>query len=605
MHWSRYIYFCLLVFGILLKSCTTEDRDPIQERQMFLTPYELDSLNNTTATYPQIIDFYYRLSLRYRSMRLFEIGETDSGEPLHAVIISKDGIFEPDTAHNRGYRVIMVNNGIHPGEPCGIDASMMFSREILIEQENQSLLNNTILVIIPVYNVGGALNRSATSRVNQIGPSEYGFRGNARNLDLNRDFLKSDSKNAQSFNRFFSKWRPHIFIDTHTSNGADYQHVMTLLSTQSDKLAPSLQNILKKNLEPFLYKSMHDAGFPMCPYVNTRGIPDDGIDGFNDLPRYSTGYAALFNSIGFMTEAHMLKPYYQRVQATEAFLWAIMKYNRDNGAAISAARAQAENYWQKVDTMALHWQIDRTVFDSIEFRGYEADYKPSDITGELRLFYDINRPYIKPIAFYNSYKPIHFVQLPEAYIVPRAWTSIVARLQQNHVKMVQLDSSVTKLLNYYRIESFETVKQPYEGKYLHYNTKVSSHEGSIELQAGDWLVPVRQPAIQFIVNALEPQAPDSWFNWGYFDAVLQRKEYFSAYLFEDIALDVLEDDPELKENFKEMKSSDPGFALDAMTQLRFIYENSEFSEPEFNRYPVFRVLPAEKNAINEEEENAF
>ena len=85
---------------------------------------------------------------------------------------------------------------------------------------------------IPVYNVDGALSRQDTSRVNQNGPEAFGFRGNARHLDLNRDFIKADSLNARTFAQVFTRWDPDVMVDTHTSNGADYQHVVTLIATQ-------------------------------------------------------------------------------------------------------------------------------------------------------------------------------------------------------------------------------------------------------------------------------------------------------------------------------------------------------------------------------------
>ncbi len=588
---SRFLPLMLLI--LIGAGCNVEERDPATERSMFITPFEADTLRNTTATYDEVIDFYYRLSLRYRAMRLLEIGETDSGKPLHAVVISRDGIFEPDTAHNRGYRVIMINNGIHPGEPCGIDASMAFARELLIEPANHTFLNQTIVVIIPVYNVGGALQRNSTTRVNQIGPESYGFRGNANNLDLNRDFMKSDSKNARAFHRLFSRWRPHIFIDTHTTNGADYQHVMTLLATQHEKLPLPLRNLLNRNLKPFLYQTMEEAGYPMCPYVYTRGIPDHGIAGFNDLPRFSTGYAALFNSLGFMTEAHMLKPYHQRVEATGAFLWAVMEYNRNNGAALLQSYARAGEYLMEADSFPLRFSLDRSQVDSVFFLGYEAGYSISRITGQPRLYYDINRPYSRNIPFYNHYIVEHEVSIPEAYIIPRAWTEIVDRLADNHVEMYTLDSSRTMLLEYYRIHDVSTLGTPFEGRFLHTSVSLESFTDSLEVQAGWWYIPARQRRLPFIMHALEPEAPDSYFAWGYFNSILQRKEFFSAYLFEDIAPDILEDDPDLKAAFRQKQAEDLDFAGNVMAQLRYIYERSEFSEPGYRRYPVYRV-PAQE-----------
>ncbi|MDV7396528.1 M14 family zinc carboxypeptidase, partial [Arthrospira platensis SPKY1] len=126
--------------------------------------------------------------------------------------MSLDGDFDPASIRQKGKCIMLVNNGIHPGEPDGIDATMMLFRDLLQDPGKRKLLEHTVIVTIPVYNVGGALNRNSTTRANQNGPEAYGFRGNARNLDLNRDFIKCDSKNAQTFSQIFHYWKPDVFI---------------------------------------------------------------------------------------------------------------------------------------------------------------------------------------------------------------------------------------------------------------------------------------------------------------------------------------------------------------------------------------------------------
>ena len=162
--------------------------------------------------------------------------------------------------------VILINNGIHAGEPDGIDASMMLARDIV--NKKVTLPKNVVLAFIPIYNIGGCLNRNSTSRVNQNGPVEYGFRGNSQNLDLNRDFIKCDSRETMSFANIFQNLNPDIFIDNHVSDGADYQHTMTLLTTQYDKLGGDLGNWLKNNFEPSIYHNMKEKGWDLIPYVD-------------------------------------------------------------------------------------------------------------------------------------------------------------------------------------------------------------------------------------------------------------------------------------------------------------------------------------------------
>ena len=145
-----------------------------------------------------------------------------------------------------------------------------------------------VVCIIPIYNVDGALNRGSFSRANQNGPEEYGFRGNARNLDLNRDFIKCDAENTKSFIKIFREWQPEVFVDTHISDGADYQYTMTVIPTQQSKLHPALTGYVNKDLLPVLHAEMKNKNFEFCPYVETmKQIPDDGISAFLETPRFA------------------------------------------------------------------------------------------------------------------------------------------------------------------------------------------------------------------------------------------------------------------------------------------------------------------------------
>ena len=109
-------------------------------------------------------------------------------------------------------------------------------------------------------------------------------------------------------------------------------------------------------------------------------------------------------------------------------------------------------------------------------------------------------------------------------------------------------------------------------------------------RAGDWVVPVDQAANRYIVETLEPEGADSFFRWNFFDTVLQQKEGYSAYVFEDLAAKLLEEDEVLREAFRARRARDPAFAADARAQLAWIYERSPWREAEFMRYPVVRVL---------------
>ncbi len=545
--------------------------------------------DNRTFTHKELILKYMRLEKEFPGQcKLLNAGEVDCGRHLHTFVINKNGQFSPDSIDRTKETVLLINNAIHPGEPCGVDACVKMARTWLREGKIPDKLT---LVIIPMYNIGGGTNRSCCSRANQNGPDEYGFRGNARNLDLNRDFIKMDSKNAFSFVEIFRQWDPNVFVDTHTSNGADYQHVMTLITTQTDKLG-HLGKYVKEEMTPVLYKNMSKSGYDMVPYMHGIGkTPDEGIQDYLETPRYSTGYAAQFNCIGYVTEAHMLKPYKERVEATYEFLQILGTFMSSNSKELIAKRDKAR-YMSEAATKVhpINYELDTTVYDSILFKGYTAKYKTSEVTGQQRLYYDRDASYEKYIPYYNTYQASQVIEIPKYYIVPQAWKEVIQRLELNKVEMHKLEKDDYAYVRADYIVNYETSPKPYEGHYLHKNVELESKNVRVKLYAGDVLVYPKGDAKRFVIETLDARCVDSYFNWNFFDEILMQKEWFSPYVFEDKAVNMLKENPELKSTFEEKKKNDPEFAKSAWAQLYFLYTQSDNYESSHNRLPVYKVF---------------
>ncbi|WP_439881775.1 M14 family metallopeptidase [Pontibacter sp. MBLB2868] len=563
---------------------------PAPQKPDLTTPYEKGN-GNTTATYDQVIDWYTRLDNAYEEVKMMPYGYTDSGRPLHLVVVSTDKDFDPASIRSKNKRILFIQNGIHPGEPEGIDATMMLVRDYLQDKKKRKQLDNTVLIIVPVYNIGGALNRNSHTRTNQNGPESYGFRGNARNLDLNRDFIKMDSRNAEAFHSIFRDWDPDVFMDNHTSNGADYQHVMTLIPTQHNKLNPTLAGYLQQKMLPTLYEGMKHDKFPMVPYMNTVDeTPEKGIIGFMESPRYATGYTTLYNTIGFVPETHMLKPFDQRVKATYKLMENMIETVHRDADEIGKLRAQAKQETLQQQNFPLDWKLDTSRVEQIPFLGFAAKYKPSEVSGLERLYYDRKSPYSTKINYYNEFTPTTSVQKPLAYIIPFAWREVIERLKTDKVEMQQLKKDTTLTVETYYITDYKTAPRPYEGHYLHSDVKVEKRTMDRRFLKGDYVVYLNQPANRFIVETLEPQAVDSYFAWNFFDSILMQKEYFSSYVFEDLAAEYLKKDPELRKRLEEKKKQDPDFAKSARAQLDFVYRNSPHYEFTHNMYPVGRLV---------------
>lgn len=547
------------------------------------------SRGTQTPTYFEIIDWWKKLDEQSGKVKMLTMGMTDAGYPLHLVVVSNNGDYNFANIKKNNKRIILINNGIHPGEPDGIDASMLLVRDIV--NNKYKIADNVVLAFVPVYNIGGCLNRSANFRVDQNGPEEFGFRGNSQNLDLNRDMIKCDSKDARALTAIFRQLDPDVFVDNHVSNGADYQHVMTLLTTQHNKLGGAMGEYINKEFEPALYTSMKQKGFDLVPYVNVWGdVPENGWSQYWDGPRYVSGYAALWNIFSFVPETHMLKPYDQRVKSTYALMQSFIEFTSANSEKIKQLRDKAKQEVKITTSFPITWALDKSQFKEISYKGFESGRKPSEVSGLPRLYYDRSKPYEKTVKFYNYYAARSFVQKPKAYVIPQGWWKVTELLKLNNVQMTQFKKDTTIEVEVYKISDYKASPRPYEMHHLNSDVKLETVKERVSFRKGDWYIPMDQVANRFLIETLEPQAEDSYFAWNYFDGILGQKEGYSAYAFEDIAADYLKSNPAVKVKMEQRIATDTTFAKSGSAQLNFVYQNSPWFEPAYMRYPVYRVL---------------
>ncbi|PWF46865.1 M14 family zinc carboxypeptidase [Massilia glaciei] len=556
------------------------------------TPYDKGNKNQTT-TWSECIGHYEELARRYPAILSFGVvGMSDGGVPMHAGVVSADGVFDRAQIKREGRPVFFNNNGIHPGEPEGIDACMALVRDFCLEPERLAALGKTVFLFIPLYNVDGSLNRADTSRVNQDGPEQFGFRGNSLNLDLNRDFIKCDSLAAGVFNRLFTAWDPDVMVDTHTSNGADYPYTMTLIHTQADKLGGGLGQFLSGTMLPHMFAEMARRGWPTCPYVNpVKDSPDHGIAEFLETPRFSTGFAALHHTIGFMPETHMLKPFADRYESMRALVETALDFTVAHAAQIQSLRGAAREQGKTRREWPVHWAMDAAAPSTWRFKGYAANYTPSLIGNYTRLSYDRSAPWERDIKYFNSFPADVVVPAPRAYVVPQAWRAAIERLQWNGVQMERIETDRVVEVQYYHIASVTSRPAAYEGHMYHDDMTLERRTAQMTLQAGDYWVPLDQDNARYAVETLEPQAHDSFFRWGFFNSVLEKKEAYSDYVFEDHALELLRTEAPLKAKFDAWKQANPALLSDQVAVLNFIFTNCErYAEPGWRRYPVLSVF---------------
>lgn len=547
---------------------------------------------NYTPTYDEVIQMYKLLDKTYDNALLLEKGKTDNGKPLHLFVINNEPVFDPAQIREQGKTVLLINNGIHPGEPEGIDASLWFCDDILRNKDGMAdMLKNTVIIIIPVYNIGGHLNRGAYNRSGQTTPYETGFRGNAKHLDLNRDFVKADSRNALSFYEIFREWNPDVFLDTHTTNGSNHQYSITLITPSPARFPEVLQDYIQNEFVPDLFSEMKKGQYELIPYVDfIYDDPRKGMSLFQGSPRYSNEFATMFHCLGMVTENHIYKAFPDRVKSCYQFINVLADYASKNSETIKAKRAEGIRESMSITDFPVSYKLDTTTFRTIEFKGYEAvKNQISSVTGLERFGYDTSKPYTDSIRYFDHWVPVETVKVPEFYILPQGYTNVIERFNLLGVRYSPLEKDTIMEVTVDYFDEFTSYPRPSNGHYYHNKVETHSEIQRIQFYKGDLVIPVQQEKIKYILETMEPKAEDSFFRWNFFDNVLDQREYFSSYGFEENALKYLNEHPKFKAEFEKKRKEDPDFAKNHRAQLAYIYNNTEWLEKTLRRYPVGKI----------------
>ena len=290
-----------------------------------------------------------------------------------------------------------------------------------------------------------------------------------------------------------------------------------------------------------------------------------------------------------MVETHMLKTYKQRVEGTYELMKTFISIVEKDAEKIKTLRKNALEKYKVGSYYPISWEVDSSKTSTLNFKGFEGRMIPSNITGANRLKYFRDKPFTKEVTYYNNFKVTDSVTIPSAYIVPKGYWNVIELLKLNKIEFSEIKNDSTISAEVYRIKSFETVKNPFEGHYLHYKTEVSKSKENVAVKSGDFLVKTQQPGVRYLMETLEPSATDSFFNWNFFDAILQQKEGFSPYVWEDMAEKFLNENPEIKKEFEAKKRNEPEFVQNWYLQLDWLHKKSPFYEKSHLRYPIVRV----------------
>jgi hypothetical protein len=542
-----------------------------------------------TGPYAEAVEFYRRLAAASRFARLEEMGRTSEGRPLYVLIASRERAFTPAAARRAGKPVVLLQNGIHAGENGGKDAAMMLLRDILVTRRLDKLLDSVIVLSIPVFNPDGHERASPWNRINENGPRETGFRVTARRLNLNRDYLKADTPEMRAWLRLYTRWLPDLLIDNHVTDGGDAQYDVTVAAHTEQDIAAPVGGWVKEQLLPELFRRLEALGHMPGFYIEGRAGGGRALAVMTASPRYSTGYAAAQNRAALLVETHSLKSFRTRT-------WSHYDIMREALQRVAETARQLRRASLEADRMQAAVAPGTPVFlegepagegEPYVLRGMKAEQVASPVSGGTVARYTGER-LDQDVALVRTLAPKVAPPAPHGYLVPREWGEIIELLALHGVEMIPLPRAVEDEFATLKFSDVRFAPAPFEGRFRVLSFRASPAKVRRAAAAGSVYVPVAQRAGKMAMHLLEPEAPDSALRWGFFLPVFEQKEYFSDFVFEPFAREMLERNPELRTEFEQNLKADPAFAANPRARLQWLYQRSPYAEADKDVYPVLR-----------------
>ncbi len=577
------------------KSAGSDDAD-------WRTPAERSDYR-TTPRYDETMAYVRRVAAAAPGQVKVEVfGKTGEGRELVDVVVSRDGVFDPEALHRAGRPILLIQNAIHAGEMDGKDSCLALLRDMVITKSQARLLERAVVVIIPIYNADGHERFGPYNRINQNGPEEMGWRVNATNLNLNRDYVKADAPETRAWLKLWNRWLPDFFVDNHVTDGADYQYDVTYgLSTGAGNDSAIIE-WQQKNVAPYLDKSVAASGHVIGPliFLTDDADPTKGIERYPSTPRFADGYVVLQNRPGMLVEMHMLKDYKTRVTGNYEILRALLQVmNRDAATLVrlnreaDAAVVAAGKHFDPGAKFPLRTAPSKET-EPFLYHTFKYTRELSGVSGQIWIRYtpeplDITIPHPARLETTLVIAP------PRAYIVPPQWTAAIEVLEAHGLRLERTTRAWSAAVDTYRCTDLKWNAQSFEGHHVMFSPQFAARSFSghctpvretLSFRAGSVVVPMDQRAAKVAMEWLEPEAPDSAVAWGYFDAIFEQKEFAEDYVVEKLARDMMAKEPKLREEFEQRVAADKQFAGDPKARLDFFYQRSPWWDRELGLYPV-------------------
>lgn len=566
----------------------------------------------TTPGYDETMSWFKRLADVSPLLTMISLGKSVEGRDIFMIIASTEKVISAQALKTSAKPIFLAQAGIHSGEIDGKDAGMMLLRDIAFGNK-KSLLDKVNFLFIPILSVDAHERSSSYNRPNQRGPQNMGWRTNAQNLNLNRDYVKLDTREIRSVIKVINEYDPALYMDIHVTDGADYQYDITFGGMGEQGYSPANQHWLATTFKPYADKALIANGHIPGPLINAFNGKEfsQGNIATNGGPRFSDSYGDLRHLASVLVENHSLKPYKQRVLGTYVLLENTLKLLANEGQNLRSLTEKDRAYRIKsipmafrvpqlkasvnIDTRVVEAKENSTLTatDSLNFLAIRSEIRKSAVTNSDYVEW-LGKPETIRIVNYRSTEPYDFIERPKGYWIPPSCEAVIERLKLHGIKMTVSTQAQEMNVEMYRVSSFKFedenhLMQPFEGR-MQVNAETKTETRKQSFPAGSVYISTDQPLGDLAILLLEPKSKDSFFSWGFFNPIFQRTEYIEGYVIEPMATKMLAESPALQKEFDEKKASDKQFANDPYSILTWFYSKTKFYDERYLLYPVGRVL---------------
>ncbi|MEM5551815.1 M14 family metallopeptidase [Pseudoalteromonas neustonica] len=570
----------------------------LQQKGPLTTDFEL-SEGLESPNYQLTMEFVDRLvAANPTQFKVQTIAHSASGRAIKMIIASETGEFSASQLSHTNKPTIFIQAGIHAGEIDGKDATFMLLRDIATGKR-RDILSQVNILFIPILNVDGHERSSQFNRINQRGPVKMGFRTNANNLNLNRDYTKLDTPEVRGVLNMINQFSPDLYIDVHVTDGADYQYDVTygynpVFASESPSVSDALNQYFKPVIDTKLQESGHIPG-PLVFVMDKREFKK-GLAGWVATPRYSNGWGDLRSLPTILVENHSLKPYKQRVLGTYVFLDGAISALAQHHQQLAAA-VQKEHKFVPSQLIVQRGYAKKA--NSIEFKGIKYARSKSTLSGQMEVKYLGEKQAYTDLPIYWQKEVTKTITVPAAFYIPAAYPNIIEKLKLQGVLVEKITTASQGVddLKVAVVTEHEFDKAPFEGRFR-VNAKFDIQTAAPQNLTGWFKVVTAQPLGELVAHLLHPAAPDSFFAWGEFNTIFQRTEYMENYALAPYARQMLKDKPALALEFDKKIREDSNFANNAQARLNWLYEKTPFYDQAYLKYPILMAFNAQPEVKN-------